>query len=84
MLVKASVAVVTVVLMQDPVRLATEVLILRSLRRTCPQLFDGPGCAAAVAACLDEYERELAGFIAGEDATAGGTCKAPRRCSACT
>jgi hypothetical protein len=57
--VKAVVAVATVALVQAPVRLATDLLVLRRLRRTCPQLFDGPACAAAVAACLDEYQREL-------------------------
>jgi glycine cleavage system pyridoxal-binding protein P len=60
MLVKAAVTVLTVALVQAPVRLATDVVILRLARRTCPELFDGPACAAAVAACLDEYQRELA------------------------
>lgn len=60
MVVKAAVALVTVALVIDPVRLAISALILRRLRRTCPQLFDGPACAAAVAACLDMYRRELA------------------------
>ena len=59
MLTKAAAAVATVALVQAPVRLAGDVLILRRLRRVCPQLFDGPACAAAVAACVDEYQREL-------------------------
>jgi hypothetical protein len=59
MLVKAAVAVAAVALVQAPVRVAADVLILRHCRHSCPQLFDGPACAAAVAACLDEYQREL-------------------------
>lgn len=60
MLIKAAAVVTTVALLQDPMRLAADVLIWRRVRRICPQLFDGPACAAAVAACLDEYQRELA------------------------
>lgn len=59
MLVKAAVAVATVALVQAPVRVAADVLILRRFRHVCPELFDGPACALAVAACLDEYRCEL-------------------------
>jgi glycine cleavage system pyridoxal-binding protein P len=60
MLLKAAAVVTTMALVQNPMRLAADVLIWRRVRRLCPQLFDGPACAAAVAACLDEYQRELA------------------------
>ena len=59
MLIKAAAVVTTMALVQDPMRLVADVLIWRRVRRICPQLFDGPACAAAVAACLDEYQREL-------------------------
>jgi hypothetical protein len=59
MLTKAAAAVATVALVQSPVRLVADVLILRRFRRVCAQLFDGPACAAAVAACVEEYQREL-------------------------
>jgi hypothetical protein len=60
MLIKAAAGVVIAAAVQAPVRFAVYVLALRSLRGTCPQLFDGPACAAAIAACIDEYQRELA------------------------
>ena len=60
MLIKATVTVAIGAVVQAPMRLTVYVLVLRRLRRTCPQLFDGATCAAAVAACLDEYQRELA------------------------
>jgi hypothetical protein len=60
LLIRLAAVVMTMALVQDPMRLAADVLIWRHVRRVCPQLFDGPACAAAVAACLDEYRRELA------------------------
>lgn len=58
MLVKATVAVMTIALVQAPVRVATDALLLRRLRRSCPEMFDGRRCAAVIAACIDEYRRE--------------------------
>lgn len=60
MLTKATVAIVTVALVQAPARIVTEALVLRRLRRSCPEMFDGPACSAVIAACLEEYRRELA------------------------
>jgi hypothetical protein len=59
--IKLAAAVATAALVQGPLRLAAYALMLRRSRRAYPQLFDGHAAAAAVAACLDEYQRELAG-----------------------
>jgi hypothetical protein len=59
MLAKTTVAVMTIAVMQAPARIATEALVLRRLRRLCPEMFDGHRAAAVVAACLDEYRSEL-------------------------
>ena len=64
MLVKATVAVVIFAVIQAPVRLAIYAAILWRSRRVAPQLFDGPACAAAVAACLDDYQRERDPLVA--------------------
>ena len=58
--IKLAAAVVTAALVQAPLRFAAYALMLRRSRRAYPQLFDGHAAAAAVAACLDEYQRELA------------------------
>jgi len=58
--IKLAAAVVTAAFVQAPLRCTAYALILRRSRRAYPQLFDGHAAAAAVAACLDEYERELA------------------------
>ncbi|HEY2319004.1 MAG TPA: hypothetical protein VGH67_11950 [Solirubrobacteraceae bacterium] len=58
--VKVAAAVLTAALVQAPLRFTAYALMLRRSRRECPQLFDGQAAAAAVAACLAEYERELA------------------------
>jgi hypothetical protein len=60
MLTKATVAVVAVAVVQAPVRFATYALVLRRLRHTCPEMFDGRVCAEVIAACIDEYQHELA------------------------
>jgi hypothetical protein len=60
MLAKTTVAIMTVAFMQAPARIATEALVLRRLRKSCPELFDGHVAAEVVAACLDEYRREVA------------------------
>ncbi|HWE10831.1 MAG TPA: hypothetical protein VG325_15880 [Solirubrobacteraceae bacterium] len=60
-LVRAGATVATVALLQAPARIATYVLLLRRLRETNPELFDGAACRKSIAACLDEYERELPG-----------------------
>jgi hypothetical protein len=60
MLTKTTLAVVAVALVQAPARIATEALVLRRLRRSCPELFDGHACAAVIEDCIDEYRRELA------------------------
>jgi hypothetical protein len=57
--IKLAAAVVTAAFVQAPLRFAAYVLMLRRSRRAYPQLFDGHAAAVAVAACLDEYEREL-------------------------
>jgi len=57
--IKLAAAVVTAALVQAPLRFAAYALMLRRSRREHPQLFDGHAAAAAVAACLAEYEREL-------------------------
>ena len=56
--IKLAAAVLTAAFVQAPLRLAAYALMLRRSRRECPQLFDGRAAAAAVAACLAEYERE--------------------------
>ena len=56
--IKLAAAVVTAALVQAPLRFTAYALMLRRSRRAYPQLFDGHAAAAAVAACLDEYERE--------------------------
>ena len=58
--IKLAAAVLTAALVQAPLRFAAYALMLRRSRRHCPQLFDGHAAAAAVAACLAEYEREPA------------------------
>jgi hypothetical protein len=60
MLTKATVAVVTVAVVQAPIRFATYALMLRRLRHTRPEMFDGHACAEVIAACIDEYQHELA------------------------
>jgi hypothetical protein len=55
---KLAAAVLTAALVQAPLRFTAYALMLRRSRRAYPQLFDGHAAAAAVAACLDEYERE--------------------------
>ena len=60
MLTRATIAVVMVAAVQAPVRFATYALRLRRLRRACPEMFDGRACAEAIAACIDEYQREIA------------------------
>ena len=57
---KLAAVVVTAAFVQAPVRFAAYALMLRRSRHAYPQLFDGHAAAAAVAACLDEYQRELA------------------------
>lgn len=57
-MIKTAATVAIVAAVETPLRLAVYVLILRRSRRTCPQLFDGPACAAAVALCVEEYRRE--------------------------
>jgi hypothetical protein len=59
--IKLAAAVVTAAFVQAPLRFAAYALMLRRSRRVYPQLFDGHAAAAAVAACLAEYEREPAG-----------------------
>ena len=59
--IKLAAAVMTAALVQAPLRFTAYALMLRRSRRAYPQLFDGHAAAAAVAACLDEYQRELAG-----------------------
>jgi hypothetical protein len=56
---KLAAVVVTAAFVQAPVRFAAYALMLRRSRRAYPQLFDGHAAAAAVAACLDEYQRGL-------------------------
>jgi hypothetical protein len=58
--IKLAAAVVTAAFVQAPLRFAAYAVMLRRSRRECPQLFDGHAAAAAVAACLAEYEREPA------------------------
>jgi hypothetical protein len=58
--IKLAAAVVTAAFVQAPLRFAAYALMLRRSRRECPHLFDGHAAAAAVAACLAEYEREPA------------------------
>ena len=58
--IKLAAAVVTAALVQAPLRFTAYALMLRRSRRECPQLFDSHAAAASVAACLAEYERELA------------------------
>ena len=58
--IKLAAAVVTAAFVQAPLRFAAYALMLRRSRRAYPQLFDGHAAAAAVAACLAEYEREPA------------------------
>jgi hypothetical protein len=41
----------------DAGRIVLQALVLRQLRRTHPELFDGSAAAASVAACLAEYRR---------------------------
>jgi hypothetical protein len=60
MLIKTTIAVMTVAFVQAPARIATHALVLRRLRQTCPEMFDGHEAAAVISACLDEYQRELA------------------------
>jgi hypothetical protein len=60
MFTKATVAVVAIAVVQAPVRLGTYVLVLRRLRRTCPEMFDGHACGEVITACIAEYQRELA------------------------
>jgi hypothetical protein len=59
MLAKTTFAVMTIAVMQAPARVATEALVLRRLRRLCPEMFDGRSAAAVVAACVEDYRREL-------------------------
>ena len=42
----------------DAGRIVIQGLVLRKLRRTHPELFDGSAAAASVAACLAEYGAE--------------------------
>lgn len=58
--IKLAAAVMTAAFVQAPLRLTAYAVMLRRSRRAYPQLFDGQAAAAAVAACLDEYQRELA------------------------
>jgi hypothetical protein len=58
--IKLAAVVVTAAFVQAPLRFTAYALMLRRSRRAYPQLFDGHAAAAAVAACLAEYERELA------------------------
>lgn len=58
--IKLAAVVVTAAFVQAPVRFAAYALMLRRSRHAYPQLFDGHAAAAAVAACLDEYQREPA------------------------
>jgi hypothetical protein len=59
MLVKTVVGLAILAIAQAPVRLLASVMVLRRSRRACPELFDGRVCAAAVAACIEEYQRTL-------------------------
>jgi hypothetical protein len=59
MLIRAALVAAIVVVVEGPLRFAVYAVILQRSRRTCPQFFDGPACAAAIAACLEEYQREL-------------------------
>lgn len=58
--IKLAAAVITAAFVQAPLRFTAYALMLRRSRRAYPQLFDGHAAAAAVAACLAEYEREPA------------------------
>ena len=58
--IKLAAAVVAAAFVQAPLRFTAYALMLRRSRRAYPQLFDGHAAAAAVAACLAEYEREPA------------------------
>jgi hypothetical protein len=60
MLVKTALGIAILAVAQAPVRLLASVMLLRRSRRACPELFDGRVCAAAVAACVEEYQRTLA------------------------
>jgi hypothetical protein len=55
--IKLAAAVVAAAFVQAPLRFTAYALMLRRSRRAYPQLFDGHAAAAAVAACLAEYER---------------------------
>jgi hypothetical protein len=57
MLVKTALGIAILTVAQAPVRLLASVMVLRHSRRACPELFDGRVCAAAVAACVEEYRR---------------------------
>ena len=57
MLVKTALGIAILTVAQAPVRLLASVMVLRHSRRACPELFDGRICAAAVAACVEEYQR---------------------------
>jgi hypothetical protein len=59
MLVKTALGLAIFAVAQAPVRLLASVMVLRRSRRTCPELFDGQVCAAAVAACVEEYQRAM-------------------------
>jgi hypothetical protein len=59
MLVKTALGLAILAVAQAPVRLLASVMVLRHSRRTCPELFDGRICAAAVAACVEEYQSTL-------------------------
>jgi hypothetical protein len=57
MLVKTALGIAILTVAHAPVRLLASVMVLRRSRRACPELFDGRICAAAVAACVEEYQR---------------------------
>jgi hypothetical protein len=59
MLLKGTLGIAILAVAQAPVRLLASVLVLRRSRRLRPDLFDGRVCAAAVAACVEEYQRTL-------------------------
>lgn len=57
----AAATVGAVAVLQAPARFIAYALLLRRLRHAHPELFDGAACVRSISACLEEYERELAG-----------------------
>jgi hypothetical protein len=60
MLVKTALGLAILAVAPAPVSLLASVMLLRRSRRICPELFDSRVCAAAVAACVEEYQRTVA------------------------